>query len=803
MAGIVVAGIGASGADPDLSDIGAWLTSDNKSSVAHVNGLTGQVDGRIQLPRGEKTQLQVSDDGRSVLVLDAATGKVSRIDPAQLTVPQSYDYATQGLQLVTGGGKAWLVDAAASSVRAIDPVTLTPLGDPVKLDAGQLGRPQADAAGTLWIPAPEKGLLIPFTDKPGAEIRVAEPGGVMLFGLAAGRPVVVDVAGGTLLVVSTRGIDRTITLPAELTKGAPGKLKSPGRSDGPVVPILASDTGVLTAVDIDTGSVKAVPLALGPHSYADPQVLGAKVYVPDRTTGQLVVYNFVRAQFEAQIKVTGVPGELLDSYVRDGLLWVNDPERSTAAVVDLQGQVHLITKTNDPKAPNPAGSSGAVPTPAKSVPEGGVTESQSAPGSPSASVSGSTPQTDGKPTATGGPVPTGDPVPGGPGGGTGGGAGTGPTRGPDDPGDGGGNTDRPTRTPNPRPTKTPGEPEPTKEPPAPTTQAPEPTTPAPDPTTPAPTTKAPDPTTKAPDPTTKPPAPTTSKPTSSSPPPMRAPGIPTAASGPGKITLVFQPSSGAVPTRYRVGGVGAGMGVTPASVPAKGPFTFTVSGGSCDQEYSFYIIADFPNGQMNSGRSTPVRPCVAAGKPTALSAQAVSGGKVKVSWKPPTNTAGEKVTYTATWASQAKPAAAVGPAAFTADTADTASELSPPLVADPPAVNEAFAPDGIVTLAAKKAGSGKATTTSTSVTFSVGGVAGSYTFTVKAANGAGSTTTATATLTVDLTWGKTASAVLVAPPEVPGTAPYPPTPYPGSPGTDVGGPVAAGPPRRDPAEPSM
>lgn len=814
IAGIVVSGMGAAGADPDLSDIGAWLTSDKKSSVAHVNGLTGQVDGRIKLPAGSNTQLQVSDDGKTVLVLDESTGTVSRIDPAQLTVPQTYDYGAAGLQLASGGGKAWVVDSAAGTVRPIDPVTLAPLGAPIDLGGKPLGQVQADPSGTLWAPVPSLGQLVPVQgEKAGSPIKVAEPGGQLLLTLASGRAVVTDVTGGQVLVVSASGVERTVKLPTEMTAGAADKLLSPGLSEGPVVPILASDTGKLALVDIDSGSVQAAPLDVAQHEYGAPQVLGARVYIPDRTDGTLHVYNTVQAKFEDKVKVTGTKGPL-EAYVRDGLLWVNDATNSVAAVVNVQGQVQLINKYDPDPVPGASGSS-VSPTPGKSVPEGGVTQSPSAEssspapsstptGGKEAPTSGSGGETGSQAPPTGGGDPVLPPVvpPVVP-----------PVKGGDDPS---------TKRPDPRPTtpdddpvpsskppKTPPwtppvDPDPTRPEPPKTTPPPPVTTPPPPVTTPPPPVTTPPPPVTTPPATPKPPATTppattppattkppttTTKPPTTKPPAMKPPGTPSAKSGAGKITLMFSPASGATPTRYYVGGLSAGMGVTPASVPGSGPFLFTVTGGSCEKEYRFYIVAEYPGGLMNSAYSTAVRPCLPAGKPTNL--QAVkSGDKAVVSWNPPTNTAGESITYSGTWS--VKPA--TNPTSKAAADGADSSKVTPAgygaLIAEPPAENFTAVADGTDVAAAAAANSGSWKTTSRSVTLSVSGVSGQYTFKVSAKNSAGSTSSSTATLSVTLTYGKVSAVLLDVPPEAPGSAPYPPTPSPSGPGDGQPGPVA-------------
>ncbi|HSA50468.1 MAG TPA: hypothetical protein VLH10_10200, partial [Yinghuangia sp.] len=555
-----------------------------------------------------------------------------------------------------------------------------------------------------------------------------------------------------------------------------------------------------------------------------------RVYIPDRTSGNLLVYNTVQAMFEDQVKVTGKPGPL-ETHVRDGLLWVNDAQNATAAVVNVQGQIHLIDKYDTDPSPG-TGNGSSVPTPAKSVPEGGVTQSTEA-GTPSATASEApSGATGGKEDPVPNPVDTGNPAPEAP---------VIPPAIPDPPADNGnqggnqggngsgGNSGRTEPEPDPEPTR---RTEPTTEVPRPPVETPEPptnpitppwtppaastpppadtppppaTTPAPPNTTPPAATTPPANTTppastssKPPTASTKPPTtsskPTSSNPTSSKPPttspkptttaPMKPPGTPTAKSGAGKITLTFQPASGATPTRYRVGGVGAGMSVAPASVPATGPFMFTVTGGSCEKEYKFYIIAEYPGAVMNSKASTGVRPCVAAGKPTNLQAVTAAGGKAKVSWSAPTNTAGETVTYTGSWSVKAA-STSIAKAAGPADGPLTVTPaVYGELIAEPPAVNFPTVADGTNAAAVAAAKSGSWTTTNKSVTLSVSGQSGSYTFKVSAKNSAGTTSSSTATLTITLAYGKVTSASIDMPPETPGSAPYPPTPSPGAPTND-------------------
>ncbi|WP_126638950.1 hypothetical protein [Embleya hyalina] len=634
IAASAIVGVGAMGADAAVSDVGAWLPSNARGTVTHVNGLSGRVDGRVALARSNDSALEVSNDGDTVLVLDRKTGRVTRIDPALLTVAQTSDAGNPADDIATGGGRSWRISAGRGTVQAMDPVTLAPLGAPVDLGAKPLGRAQVDAGGTLWVPISATGEVVPVREsQKGPAIKVAEPGGRILVTLASGRIVVTDVVGAKTMVVTDGGVGLSITLPTDMTKGTGDKLSTPDATEGPVVPILASDTGTLTLVDIDNRSVKAVPLRIDNHEYGGPQVLGVRVYVPDRTTGSLVVYNTAQARFETPIKVTGVPGPLQIT-VRGGLLWANDANNATAAVVNVQGRVHEIGKDGTPGRDTPGDRS----IPGETIPSAQTPSGSAQPSRPPSTSPG--PQEPAEDTA-----PPEEPI-------------TVPAQ-------------EPPTSPEPpsNPPETTGrapKPERSAPPPAPPRQVPGPTvtvtatvTPSSTPARPSKSARpsAPTATATPTGTTTSSGPPASSKPTRSSSPtppassppseaPMKPPGVPQAAASNGKITLTFTPAAGATPTRYRLGGSAEGLTHTPDSIAPGGAKMFTVSGGKCDTEYSFFVIADYPNGSMNSAPSTPIRPCTAPTAPKGLKITPGQGGHgATLAWSASTNTGGAQVSY--------------------------------------------------------------------------------------------------------------------------------------------------------------
>ncbi|UGQ10366.1 hypothetical protein LO772_26400 [Yinghuangia sp. ASG 101] len=653
VAASVVVGVGAADAIPRLGDLGTWLSNSGNGTVSHVNGPTGRTDGRVAVPGTQGHPVQVAEDGSSVLVVDQETGVVSRVDPAELSVPYRYDYGAPGLRLATGGGAAWLVDEAQGTVRPINPADLTPLAPAVDLGDKPLGRAQADSRATLWVPLPGKGQVVPVRGAvPGAPVRVAEPGGPLRLTLAGDRPVVTDPRAKTVTVVEAGGPTLTVRLPDELGNADPARVLTPETTPGALVPVLAGDTGTLVLADLDRGSVTAVPLGIGgaAGSFAPPQVLGSRVYIPDRAHGFLLVYDTAKAQFEPQIKVTGQPGPL-ESFVRDGMLWVNDRNSSAAAVVDASGVAHPVGKYADDTPEGTDGEeSGAPPQvpgdpapPARDQADAARTD----PGADGSSVGGSggsgndadsakapgTPSRPAAPVAPPAPERTGPALPSGP-----------PAPRPPGPGeptaeDGPG---VPTGAPVPAPPAPPAASSTAPDEPAPTTAAP---------TTAAPTTPTPPPATRPP--TTSPPAtseppPATTPPAETPPPaPVTPPGRPEATSGPGRIVLTFAPSAGARPTGYSVAGLAAGQTASPTTADADGPFEFTVSGGSCDTEYGFKIVAHYADGRTaTSPGSTPVRPCTAPGSVGKVRATPSEGGHGgRITWDAAPGNGSAKVWY--------------------------------------------------------------------------------------------------------------------------------------------------------------
>ncbi|MEU5879113.1 hypothetical protein [Spirillospora sp. NPDC047279] len=324
-----------------VSDVGAWLTATGKGMIVHANGLLGKVDGKAQLPaRIRNSNIKIIQDGNTVLLVDEATGVVSRIDPSQLKVTQSRAFGP-GVQIAAADGVAYTVDLAKGAVQQIDPVSLAAVNQPVALPP-PLDMAGLDARGTLWVPLPQSGTLQPILNGvKGAPAEVARPGAELQLSMVAGVPTVLDTTTGTAAIVGSGGVRKVALLSS--VRGAP---KVPARVEGQTLPILGA-AGSLVLLDTGTGRLTSAGLRLPQrHAFGAPQVLGSRVYIPDETAGELIVYNSATGRIERPVRVSGRPGAI-DVFVKDGMLWANDPDGDKAVAIGPDGVAKPIQKYTD------------------------------------------------------------------------------------------------------------------------------------------------------------------------------------------------------------------------------------------------------------------------------------------------------------------------------------------------------------------------------------------------------------------------------------------------------------------------
>ena len=100
----------------DLNDGGIWVTSKHDGSYGRINKPIGELDGTVF--SSPDSNLDIVQDGDSVVGVNLSDGVVVPLDPAQMKVPDGEEAAIPGSPVVgMAGGSLAVLDAATGAVR--------------------------------------------------------------------------------------------------------------------------------------------------------------------------------------------------------------------------------------------------------------------------------------------------------------------------------------------------------------------------------------------------------------------------------------------------------------------------------------------------------------------------------------------------------------------------------------------------------------------------------------------------------------------------------------------------------------
>src|SRR5262249_55441767 len=237
----------------------AWLPTNKDGSVTHVDGQTARPTAQLLLKGAAGHQLLVRQVGERVLVLDEATGVLVRINPAQLLLGARANFDTRSV-VVAGIAATYVVSNAAQTVQRIDPVTLRQLGPTVSLPWRPAPGAVVDSAGTLWLPIPSTGSVVPVTSAGlGRPVRVGAVGADVVMTSANGVPIAVDRTSRRLTPVALAGAGSALTLPAGVGAGSKN-LIVPAGSGSPNVPMVdPNGQPSLGSGNLSTGASSTAP----------------------------------------------------------------------------------------------------------------------------------------------------------------------------------------------------------------------------------------------------------------------------------------------------------------------------------------------------------------------------------------------------------------------------------------------------------------------------------------------------------------------------------------------------------------
>ncbi len=259
----------------ELNDGGIWVTSNRDGSYGRINKPIGELDGTI-FSRLD-SNLDIVQDGSSVVGINLSDGVVIPLDPAQMRPPDGEEASIPGTPAVgMAGGSLAVLDTTTGKLWATreDPATGVPPVSTLADQSEPLAQVGADAAlavsldGSVFAVSAAVDQLLTLTqsgtdsfatpttdDLPGDGVSDA----VALTAVGA-TPVVLDSATGRLIVIG--GAE------ADVPKGS--VLQQPGPSSSSV---LVASREALLSVDLATGEVTELATGVGGDP-ANPVRLG-------------------------------------------------------------------------------------------------------------------------------------------------------------------------------------------------------------------------------------------------------------------------------------------------------------------------------------------------------------------------------------------------------------------------------------------------------------------------------------------------------------------------------------------------
>lgn len=330
VAGVVAAVTGAANPVSAVQFLlpGHWVYNSALQSVFHVDGSTGDVDARANVPGSAGDQVYQGDTSGYVV----GDSRITEFGKSSLSVEDSKAPPSREVPVgvETAGGPYLVYREDGKVVRLGEQHVVLSLGGPV-------GTPVATRDGTLWLPRTKAGLLCQL---PAKAEQVSCPvllpkghGGAL--SVVSDRLMFVDTTKDTLHVVEKDGLGA----PRALGVDAPDDARFASTDVAGRLAILDGNEMHLVDAGMGTAGIdraEPVTVDLGDGEFTGPVSTGSVVAVVNRTTGTLVTYD---SRGEKQQSKTLPPenGEPRLTRGEDDRIYVDGAEGEHVVVVDKDG----------------------------------------------------------------------------------------------------------------------------------------------------------------------------------------------------------------------------------------------------------------------------------------------------------------------------------------------------------------------------------------------------------------------------------------------------------------------------------
>lgn len=334
----------------DFLQNGHWIYNAVLGGAFHLDGATGVVDARVDVPEGERGSPVAQGStggyvvGRSRII---EFGKSTlRVDKS---IPVPAPEAPTVLE-VTGGPYAVYRDSG--KVVRLGGAYVT-----VSVD-GKLGEPVATADGTVWVHRLDNGALCRLgRDAAQLSCPATVPAGQTgALTVVADRPVFVNTSADTLHTVGENGLGEGVPVGADVPADARlAKVDVDGR-------IAVLDPAARRMLLVDTGGLdqakspekpQVVPLPAG--EYTDVESSGQTVVLVEKTRSSVLTFDRSGKQLNT---TQAPPGGTRVSRGEDSRVYVDSVDGGHVVAVDHDGKVipvpisgDKLTGSNQPQSP--------------------------------------------------------------------------------------------------------------------------------------------------------------------------------------------------------------------------------------------------------------------------------------------------------------------------------------------------------------------------------------------------------------------------------------------------------------------
>ncbi|MBL7491247.1 PKD domain-containing protein [Frankia sp. AgB1.9] len=343
-----------SGRAEDLQDGSAWLLDLRHQQADLVDGASVAVIHRVDLT-GLTAVVQSGADAYATL----AGGLVQRVDGATFETGPRVPFVPAGraaggderLEIYPTPSRVFVLNRATGLNSGADPRTLrpdraVPIAAPATMpEAGAVvdEGAAADGLARMWAVDGTGGLVRIDADGSRTWPRAfTDPGRTRLVD-AGGQPVAVDLATGEIRPIGPDGlggrgqcVQRQADVSAVDVVGAP---------DARQVYVVDARTGLLLISDLNAGTcTDAVAVTRPGDDLGPPRAAAGRVFIPDRSTGEVIVVDVAGRRVVSQAKVLDNPSSLLELVASGSLMFYNDPGSDMAGVIGPDGVTRTVHK---------------------------------------------------------------------------------------------------------------------------------------------------------------------------------------------------------------------------------------------------------------------------------------------------------------------------------------------------------------------------------------------------------------------------------------------------------------------------